>query len=731
MLRGTAFRSPYTAGLPAFLLVATLALSGCGTTTTELPAQGVLPAPTGLRVESLSSGVRLSWDPVAGALFYRIYWALGATVSRASGTLLRSSDTTFLQSGLAGGETYAYLVTAVDSKGHEGEPSAVVTTALGPTPLDAPQNVRATAGDAQVTIEWDPVPNASGYRIEVDSSLASFTATNHPAPPFVHQKALNRTTYTYTVRATFGKQVGPASLPVEATPMPTKPGIPVFIDVQVQTVAGFDDGGGVTRHGVIRLEWTKADHATNYQVYAKREQGPEIPLIPQDRPLTETKFNHGLDEGDYEKVYEYRVEAFNDGVPSGLSNPQAPPARASVPTPLQNGESYTYVMWTADAVTELAASNEASATPVENIFLIAPTSVTAFDTPRDFGNSLTVRWNPSHTRGVTSQGLYRSSTGDPGSYELLETFPDNTTSAFEDHTVTDGTQYFYALKAFSLDLESGLSEAASGISATNSSLTPPTDLSVSDTPDDTGDSLTLTWSPSTARDVDGQRLYRSTSDGGPYNIVTTLSDPLRNRFDDGPVIAGTVYYYTVHALIGAQESAPSNQGAGTAEVNHEPFPPRGLLAVDTPRDFGGAVELSWTPSVSPAATEQRLYRSDFLGGPSRLVAAFRDRSTDHYSDSGVPSGPCPTGLTVIATVVADGSSALLITWSPVAKAIDGYRLYWWEENSAGEIVASDTVDDIVTERFVHSGLTSGSRYLYAMQVQGYPALSFPVEATAP
>jgi hypothetical protein len=539
----------------------------------------------------------------------------------------------------------------------------------------------------------------------------------------VHLRLLNRTTYTYTVQAKYGEQLGPPSLAVAATPMPTRPGIPVFTGVQVRAVASLDSNGVASR-GVVSLQWTAADHATNYQVYASKAQEPEIPLIPSDLPLKDLFFSH--EPVDYDTVYEYRVEALNDGVSSGQLDPPVAPARAWVPRPLENGaDPYYYVVRAFDATGELATSAEASAVPIENVMLVPPTAVRVSDTPRDSGGSLTISWTPSTTRGVEAQHLFRSSTGDSGSYASLQAFDNNTTSTFTDTTVTDGTPYFYALRALAGDLEAE-SLSASGTAISNAALVPPTDLSVSDTPDDAGGSLTLTWVPSTARDVTVQSLHRSTSAGGPYALVTESTNPLLGEFLDQTVSTGTTYYYTVRAEVGGQPPAPSNEASGVAEVNAEPFPPRALQAADRPADLGGAIDLSWTPSVSSAATEQRLYRSTSSGGPHQLVAVFNDRSTSGYTDFGVPSAPSATGL-----VVVPRGSDLLITWSPVAEAADGYRLYWWEQDGSGNTLDSGTAPDIITERFVHHGLTPGSHYVYVVQVQGFPAVSMPAEADAP
>src|SRR5574341_485908 len=708
----------------ALLLVAALALTGCGSTKTDLPSQPILPAPTGLRIQSDPSSVQLSWEPVSGASFYRIYWAPGSTVTAQTGSVLRSSTTTLSQSGLQEGTTYAYFVAAVDERDREGRSSSVITATLGTTPRDAPQNVRAVAGDAQVTIDWDRIPSASGYRVVVTSSQGTSTVVPDPSePPFVHRRLLNRTTYTYTVQAKYGEQLGPPSLAVEATPMPTRPGIPVFTGVQVRTVASLDSNVVASR-GVVSLQWTAADHATNYQVYAAKEQEAEIPLIPPDRPLKDLFFSH--EPVDYDAVYEYRVEALNDGVSGGQLEPPVPPVRAWVPRPLENGAApYHYVVRAFDATVELATSAEASGVPIENVMLVPPTAVRVSDTPRDLGGSLTISWTPSTTRGVDAQRLFRSSTGDPDSYASLQTFDDHTTSMFTDTTVTDGIPYFYALRALAGDSEE-LSSSGSGIALSNSALVPPTDLSVADTPDDAGGALTITWVPSTARDVTVQRLYRSTSAGGGYDLVTESNNPLLGEFLDQPVSTGTTYYYAVLAVAGGQESALSNEGSGVAEVNSEPFPPRSLQAVDRPADLGGAIDLSWTPSVSSTATEQRLYRSTSTGGPYQLVAVFNDRSTSRYTDFGVPSAPSATGL-----VVVPQGGDLLITWSPVAEAVDGYRLYWWERDGSGNTLDSGIEPDIITERFVHRDLTSGSHYVYVVQVQGFPAVSTPADADAP
>src|SRR4030067_3859392 len=58
---------------------------------------------------------------------------------------------------------------------------------------------------------------------------------------------------------------------------------------------------------------------------------------------------------------------------------------------------------------------------------------------------------------------------------------------------------------------------------------------------------------------------------------------------------------------------------GGTTLSVVPSAPTVLSAVDTPSDNGNAINLSWTPSLSSGATEQRVYRSTTKGGPYNLV----------------------------------------------------------------------------------------------------------------
>ena len=88
-------------------------------------------------------------------------------------------------------------------------------------------------------------------------------------------------------------------------------------------------------------------------------------------------------------------------------------------------------------------------------------------------------------------------------------------------------------------------------------------------------SITLTWTPSTTSGVTAQKVYRSTTSGGPYTAIASLG-PSVTSYVDSSGSGGTKYYYVVTALAGSNESAPSNEVNAVFLAN--PAPPTGLGA---------------------------------------------------------------------------------------------------------------------------------------------------------
>jgi hypothetical protein len=77
--------------------------------------------------------------------------------------------------------------------------------------------------------------------------------------------------------------------------------------------------------------------------------------------------------------------------------------------------------------------------------------------------------------------------------------------------------------------------------------------------------ISLAWTASVTVGVTGYNVYRGTVSGGPYTLLT--ASPLGSgatSYNDGSPTSGVTYYYVATALVGASESAYSNETSATA-----------------------------------------------------------------------------------------------------------------------------------------------------------------------
>lgn len=128
-------------------------------------------------------------------------------------------------------------------------------------------------------------------------------------------------------------------------------------------------------------------------------------------------------------------------------------------------------------------------------------------------------------------------------------------------------------------------------------LSVPSLLTASDTPCDNGGSVNLTWTLSSddGSKVTGYRVYRSTTSGGPYDLIGSVNAGV-NNYTDATATTGVTYYYVVRATDGTNESSNSNE-ASAVSARNLPLPPSSVTATDTLYDLGGSISLSWTKSM--------------------------------------------------------------------------------------------------------------------------------------
>jgi len=189
-------------------------------------------------------------------------------------------------------------------------------TAATPPPSDAPLNLTATAGNARVTLAWEAVAGATGYRI-VRATAGVWDATpfvSTTRTTYTNSGLTNGTPYTYRVLAYTGGGNGPPSNDAGATPMAPPSGV---------TAAAGDTQ--------VTLMWNAATGALTYTIYRSTSSTDSTfaPIATDVSALT--YLDAGLTNG---TRYYYRLKAFAAGGESALSvkvsaRPLPPPPDAA------------------------------------------------------------------------------------------------------------------------------------------------------------------------------------------------------------------------------------------------------------------------------------------------------------------------------------------------------------------------------------------------------------------
>jgi len=179
----------------------------------------VPPAPTNLTANAGNGQVALSWTSAAGATSYTVWRSTtsgSGYVQIASGIL----TTSYTNTGLTNGNTYYYVVQAVNGSGSSPNSNEASATPNCQLPL-APTGLTPSAGNGQVALTWQPSSGASGYNVKRATSNGGPYTTVAPGvtgTSYTDTTVTNGTTYYYVVSALSGCGESSNSSQVSATP---------------------------------------------------------------------------------------------------------------------------------------------------------------------------------------------------------------------------------------------------------------------------------------------------------------------------------------------------------------------------------------------------------------------------------------------------------------------------------------------------------------------------------
>jgi fibronectin type 3 domain-containing protein len=365
-----------------YYVVSGVDVGGEGGNSTEASAKpfSAPPAPTGLVASARNTQVLLTWNASPNAVSYTVKRGLasgGPFTPVASGLTL----TTTTDSGLTNGTAYYYVVSAINASGESAN-----STEASATPnagVNAPANLTATPGNAQIALTWSPVTGASSYSVlrSVKAGGPYAAVASSAGPSYTDLGLTNGVAYFYVVHALVGgAESGDSN---EASARPTLgPPAPAHLTATPGS-------------GQVTLTWTAAPGATSYRV--KRSGSPTGPFTLVVGTTSQTSL---------------------------------------VDSTVPNGTSVFYVVTASNGGEESPPSEVVAAIP-----LGIPTGLVAV---ADSFPEVSLTWNPVPGVNVAGYNVYRSlQSGGP--YNLL-TFPIVTSPSYVDETV-DFTTYYYVVRS--------------------------------------------------------------------------------------------------------------------------------------------------------------------------------------------------------------------------------------------------------------------------------------------
>jgi autotransporter-associated beta strand protein len=273
------------------------------------PAQPSAPTNVVATVASANE-IDVTWSPANGATNY---YVKRSAVSGGPYTTISVplTQTNFSDTGLIGGKTYYYVITAINDGGATNSAQVSATTLTAPP---APASLTATAvSSTQINLSWPASAGATGYNVKCSYfSGGPYTviATNVTATGYTNTGLFDAVTYYYVVSAANANGTSTNSVESHATtqPLPATPAgvvaIPGNLSVQVQ--------------------WNAAAYAASYNVKRSTTSGSGYFTVASNVATT----------------------SFTD---IGVTN----------------GTPYYYVVSAVNAVGESANSAEVSATPTD------------------------------------------------------------------------------------------------------------------------------------------------------------------------------------------------------------------------------------------------------------------------------------------------------------------------------------------------------------------------------
>lgn len=325
--------------------------------------------------------------------------------------------------------------------------------------------------------------------------------------------------------------------------------------------------------------------------------------------------------------------------------------------------------------------------------------------------------------------VYRSDKKDSG-YTRLKKIVGGENTSYIDGTVEKKKNYYYKVRAYSTAAGSSYyseySDVVSGCTLAGTTMTEVRQM--------TGGYLKIRWN--TLPEAIGYAVYRST-EGGAYERIATVSDPLKGAYNDKTAKPGVTYTYKLLTIHTADKKKVLGKGSNTITATMLKTPDMKRLDI---RD-DGYIKVVWNKALG--ATSYVVQRSTSEDEGFQTIATIEDDTKNYYYDKNAERGLTyyyrvkavheqdkVSGSTGYGEVmgaqnklrtpeltkvrISISRPGMYIIWTEVPGA-DGYRIYRsTSKNGSFKKVATVRGTDVL-DYIDESSTTVGTTYYYKVK----------------
>lgn len=643
-----------------------------------------LPSATSLTAESAGyKKVKLTWNAVDGVTGYEVSRKTSSSSYKKIATVT-NGKTSYSDTKVTAGTAYTYKVRAYKTVNGNQVYGDYSNEASATPALDAPQIAVKNASYNSVTITWNQISGANGYKVyrstKQDSGYKTVKTINDKTTLTYTDKKLSvGTTYYYKVCAF--RTVGDKNIAGK------------YSDVQLikaapEAVTLKSEAAGAT---AIKLTWNKVNMPSTgggyavYQVVNGADQ-----LLKRCSTKSTSYTVTGLTPG---QKYTFKIVSFAKD---------------------KNGKrAYG------------GTSNELTATPK-----LLPVTIDTIKSGKY--NSVVLTWNVTSAGDEDGYIVYRA-TSKKGSYKQIGTVERKSgvmTGSYTDNNVKIGKKYYYKVVTYK-NLADG-NVIRSGYSGAKEFTAAPSVATVK-IKSAGNECLKVTWKKvkvSQNSYVKGYAIYRSTSENGKYRKIKTINKGTTTSYVDKGLVTGNTYYYKVRTFCKSGGKTIYSEYSDPASMQVLP----GKTSIQVVAANYNTVTISW--KKVDGCSGYRIYRATEADGKYKSVKTCASANTLSYKNSKLETGKTyyykvrayvnkngkklygdysavkqatpvlskPTGL--YATSIAENQ--IKLTWN----AVDGAETYTILRSTSENGTYKIATELCTTNSFVDYSAVTGKTYYY-------------------